>query len=55
MEKKETFIQFLMNRLGKCIHASIGLFIFPAGIELVLPEIKSNPVNPLPPWKKVSR
>ena len=43
------------NRLMRLNQSYIGLFIFPAGIELVLPEIKSNPVNPLPPWKKVSK
>lgn len=30
-------------------------FIFPAGVELILPEISTPVADNLPPWKRVSR
>ena len=50
MEKKETFIQFLMNRLGKCIHASIGLFIFAIGTYF---QIQAN--FGMAPWNALNQ
>lgn len=32
----------------------IGIFIFPAGIELTLPDIQTTTVSKAPPWKAVS-
>lgn len=29
----------------------LGYYIFPAGIELTLPELPEQTVRPLPPWK----
>lgn len=41
------------NKLMTANQAHIRTFIFPAGVVLVLPEIKTEKANRLPPWKKV--
>lgn len=39
----------------KLIRANVeyaALFIFPAGVKLIIPEIKETPNMELPPWKR---
>jgi len=50
MEKKETLTQFLISRLGKCIHASVGLFIFAIGTYF---QIQAN--FGMAPWNALNQ
>lgn len=50
MEKKETFLQFLISRLGKCIYASVGLFIFAIGTYF---QIQAN--FGMAPWNALNQ
>lgn len=43
------------DRLMMLNQVHIPTFIFPAGVILRLPDVQAKPVNPLPPWKKVSK
>lgn len=34
--------------------SKIGTYIFPAGVELTIPEVSETISSTLPPWKQVS-
>jgi len=44
-----------MGRLMACNRKLLGYYVFPAGIELVLPEIAPEPPSAMPPWKVARR
>lgn len=50
MEQRETFFQFLIRRLGKCAHASVGLFIFAIGTYF---QIQAN--FGMAPWNALNQ
>lgn len=43
-----------MDTLMKANQSYIGVYIFPAGVVLNIPEIEEAASDKLPPWKKVS-
>lgn len=36
-------------------HTLLGLYLFPAGVRLVIPDVPQRVSSELPPWKQVSR
>lgn len=43
---------FYSDKLMKANKQYLQYYIFPAGIELTIPEVESNEVATLPPWKR---
>ena len=43
---------FYSTELMKANKQHLKYYIFPAGIELAIPEVESNEVNSLPLWKR---
>lgn len=43
------------DRLMNLNRQHLGIYIFPAGIELLLPEIAPAASGSLPPWKRVNQ
>lgn len=48
------------QQLGSCKHTAAlinanprfhDVYFFPAGIELLIPDVESDTASPLPPWK----
>jgi len=43
----------LMDRVLELNRKHLDMFIFPAGVEILLPDIQASPADVLPPWKQV--
>lgn len=41
-----------MNALMEANHQYIGIVVFPAGIELTVPEYSKPETSNLPPWRR---
>lgn len=57
----DTWDGIAYKTLGNCFYMDLlikeniehsQIFIFPAGIELVIPEVEIEPSAKLPPWKR---